>query len=156
MIMRVSSMLAACLAIAGCHKEPPPAPPLPPAAPAAPAGPTFEPIATVKQVMQAITVPASNIVFGVAAEVPADDAAWLTVENSAIAVAESANLLMMEPRAVDQQNWREHALAMLEAAKTVAEAARMKDAEKVGEISNTLYETCEACHQQYMKAGTND
>lgn len=143
--------LFACFALVACSKQPPPAPPKPPQSPAAPAGPTFEPVATVKQVMQAITVPASNIVFGVAAEAPADDAGWLNVENGALAVAESANLLMMEPRAIDQQTWRQHALEMLEAAKDAAEAARSRDSEKLSEISNMLYETCEGCHRQYMQ-----
>src|SRR5688572_15768806 len=74
---------------------------------ASPAAEAFKPVATVKQVMLGIVVPASNAVFAVAGEAPADDAGWQAVEASAMAVAESGNLLLMKPRAMDDQDWRQ-------------------------------------------------
>lgn len=138
-------LVTALLAVAGCAKAPPPAPP--PIAPAAP----FKSVATVKQVMQAITIPDSDVVWGVANEAPKDDAAWLKVENSALALAESGNLLMMEGRAVDHEEWMKHASLLIDVATKAATAAHAKDANKLSDIGNDLYTVCENCHMKYMK-----
>jgi hypothetical protein len=127
----------------GCAQKTPPQPgPLPT---------PFKVVATPKQVMQAIVIPASDAVWKVANEVPKDDAEWLAVENHALALAESANLLMMEGRAVDHDNWMKQSKALLDTALTAAEAAHAKHAEKVADAGNAIYEVCEACHMQYMK-----
>jgi hypothetical protein len=114
------------------------------------AGDVFKPVATVKQVMTGITVPASNAVFAVAGEAPADDAGWQAVEASALAVAESGNLLLMRPRAPDDQQWREFALALVDVGVKAAEAARSKDAEKTGIAGDDMYSVCEQCHAKYL------
>lgn len=94
--------------------------------------------------------PAPPIPFNVVAT-PKDDAQWLAVENNALALAESANLLMMEGRIVDHGNWMKQSKALLDTAITAAEAAHAKDAEKVMDAGNAIYEVCEGCHMQYMK-----
>jgi hypothetical protein len=110
----------------------------------------FRPVATVKQVMLGITVPASNAVFAVAGETPADEAAWQAVEASALAVAESGNLLLMKPRAVDDAEWKQFALALIDVGAKAAEAARAKDAEKTGIAGDDMYTVCEQCHAKYL------
>jgi hypothetical protein len=139
----------AALVIAGCSKQSPTtqaiAPPVGPSV----SGP-FKPVATVKQVMQGITIPASNAVFAVAGTAPTDDAGWQAVEASALAVAESANLLLMKPRAVDEQQWRQFSLALVDAAVRAAEAARAHDADKTSTAGDDMYNTCEQCHAQYQ------
>lgn len=142
------SILAA-LALAGCGRETPPAQTS--AAPAAtPAAADFKPVANVRQVMLGITVPASNIVFAVAGEAPKDDAAWENVEASALAVAESGNLLLMKPRAKDEPEWKQYALALIDAGTKAAAAARTKNAENTGTAGDDLYNTCEQCHAKYL------
>jgi hypothetical protein len=121
------------------------------AAAAASATNAFKPVATVKQVMLGITVPASNTVFAVAGEAPADDAGWQAVEASAMAVAESGNLLLMKPRAVDDHEWTQFALALVNAGSKAAEAARTKNAEQTGIAGDDMYNVCEQCHAKYMK-----
>jgi hypothetical protein len=121
-----------------------------PPAPAAAASDSFKPVATVKQVMLGITVPASNAVFAVAGEAPKDDAGWQAIEASALAVAESGNLLLMKPRAVDDQEWKQYALALIDAGAKAAEAARAKDADKTSTAGDDLYNTCEQCHAKYL------
>jgi hypothetical protein len=101
--------------------------------------------------MIGITVPASNAVFAVAGEAPADEAGWQTVEASAMAVAESGNLLLMGPRAVDDQEWKQFALALVDAGSKAAEAARAKNAEQTGIAGDDMYNVCEQCHAKYMK-----
>lgn len=110
----------------------------------------FKPVATVKQVMLGITIPASNVVFAVAGEAPESDDAWQQVESSALAVSESGNLLLIPPRAVDEQEWRQYALALVDAGARAAEAARAKDAEAVSTAGDAMYEVCEQCHSKYL------
>jgi hypothetical protein len=134
---------------AGCNKAPAPVQTLP-APGAIETAAVFKPIATVKQVMQGITIPASNVVFAVAGTAPTDDAGWQIVEASALAVAESGNLLLMKPRAVDDHEWRQFSLALIDAGARAAEAARAKDAEKTGVAGDDMYNACEQCHAKYM------
>jgi hypothetical protein len=137
-------LVAALLAVVGCAKVPPPPPPTVPPAP-------FKSVATVKQVMQAITIPAADVVWSVPNDAPKDDAAWLKVENSALALAESGNLLMMEGRAVDHEEWMKQASLLIDVATKAATAARAKDANKMADIGDELYTACENCHLKYMK-----
>jgi hypothetical protein len=145
----MSTTIITVLGFAGCGREIPA--PAQSAAPAtAPVASAFKPIATVKQVMLGITVPASNAVFAVAGEAPKDDAGWQAVEASALAVAESGNLLLMKPRAIDDPEWKQFALALVDAGAKAAEAARSKDAEKTGIAGDVMYNVCEQCHAKYL------
>ena len=137
-------LVTALFAFAGCAKAPPPPPPAVPPAP-------FKSVATVKQVMQSITIPDADVVWSVPNDAPKDDAAWLKVENSALALAESGNLLMMEGRAVDHEEWMKHASLLIDVATKAATAARAKDANKMSDIGDELYTVCENCHMKYMK-----
>src|SRR5688572_27248031 len=113
------ALTVAIVGLAACGRE---APPQTSPAPAAPSQTdVIKPVATVKQVMLGITVPASNAVFAVAGEAPADDAGWQAVEASALAVAESGNLLLMKPRTHDDAEWKQHALALVDAGIKAAE-----------------------------------
>lgn len=119
--------------------------------------PTLRPIASVKQIMQGITIPASNTVFAVAGATPADDAAWQAVEASAMAVAESGNLLLMKPRAVDGEEWRQLALALVAAGERAAKAAQARDVEQTSIAGDDMYDVCEQCHAKYLpKSSTVD
>jgi len=133
-------LVALAGALAGCAREPPPAP----------AAPPFKVVGTVKQVMLGIVIPTSNIVFGAAGEAPTDDAAWGLVETSAIALAESGNLLMLEGRAKDDGEWRKQAQALIATSETALAAIRAKDADKLTAAGDAIYEVCEGCHKTYM------
>lgn len=142
-------MMGGMVSIAGCNKASPPVQTTASAPPSQTSDP-FKPVATVKQVMQGITIPASNAVFAVAGTAPTDDAGWQAVEASALAVAESGNLLLMKPRAVDEQEWRQYSIALIDAGARAAEAAKAKDAEKTGMAGDDMYNACEQCHAKYM------
>ena len=150
MLHRITCLsFLALLALAGCGQKgsesTTPAASAPP-----PASDAFKPVATVKQVMHAITIPASNAVFAVAGEAPADDAAWQAVEAHALAVAESGNLLLMKPRLIDENEWKQYALALVDAGARAAEAARAKDADKTSLAGDDMYGVCEQCHAKYL------
>jgi hypothetical protein len=130
--------------LAACAKAPPPPPPAVSEAP-------FKSVATVKQVMQSIAIPAADVVWAVPNETPQDDADWLKVENASLALAESGNLLMMEGRAVDHEEWMRQAGVLIDVATKAATAARAKDANKMAEIGDEIYAVCENCHKKYLK-----
>lgn len=111
--------------------------------------PTLRPVASVKQIMQGITIPASSTVFAVAGTAPADDAGWQAVEVSAMAVAESGNLLLMKPRAVDGAQWRQFSLALVAAGERAAKAAQARDVEQTSLAGDDMYDVCEQCHARY-------
>lgn len=145
----VQLTMIAALGLGACGRE---ATPVQTTAPDAPASvvDAFKPVATIKQVMLGITVPASNTVFAVAGEAPADDAAWQNVEASALAVAESGNLLLMKPRTKDDTEWTQFAHALIDAGVKAAEAARSKNAEATGTAGDDMYTVCEQCHAKYL------
>ena len=86
---------------------------------------------------------------GVTALYPRSAEEWVTVRNSAYAVAESGNLLMMAPRALDQDDWMRLSVAMIDAGKKAIKAAEARDTAAVFNVGAELYETCTACHARY-------
>jgi soluble cytochrome b562 len=123
-----------------------------PAAPPAPAAPPLEALATTKQLMLGITIPASDVVFQVGNKAPADDMEWEKVQASALAVAESGNLLLVGTRVVDHGDWEKNARALILVAKEAAQAAEQKNVEQVLAAGDKLYEVCDTCHKKYMAA----
>ena len=118
---------------------------------AAPA-PEIAAIATTRQVMLGMTAPTSDVLFQIAEKPPADDAAWEKVQASAVSLAESANLLRIGARRIDTQDWEKYIQALISSAQVAAQAAQEKNADKVLDAGNQIYETCDGCHQKYMAA----
>ena len=112
--------------------------------------PPFKLVATVKQVMTAITAPASDIVFHAVSGVPQNETEWKKVENSALTLAESGNLLMLPGRSRDNAEWVKHSQAMIDAAKLAMKAAREKNPDNLSIAGDKLIGTCEGCHNKYM------
>ncbi len=119
------------------------------------------PVASVRQIMSGIVAPASAVVYGAVAttvtakgmeeKVPANDAEWARVADSAAALAESGNLLLMGGRAVDQGDWATISRALIEAADTALKAAEAKSADGVLEAGGAINETCDNCHAKYQR-----
>lgn len=112
--------------------------------------PPFKLVATVAQVMTAITAPTSDIVFHAVSGVPQNDAEWKKVQNSALALAESGNLLMLPGRGRDNAEWVKQSQAMIEAATLALKAAREKNPKNLSIAGDKLIGTCEGCHNKYM------
>lgn len=140
----VALLLAAAGTLAGCQGQTD--------STANTVAPVLEPVATTREVMLGITIPASDAIFQVAAEMPATDADWESVRVQALALAESGNLLMIGSRVVDQGDWLEFSKQLIETAKAAAQAAAEKDAEKVSAAGDSIYEVCDSCHRKYMPA----
>ena len=124
-----------------------------------PEGPPFKPMVDVKQLMVSIVDPAADVLWdsvgtiiseeGVDEWYPKTDEEWAAVENSAIVLMESGNLLMIGDRARDQQAWMQMSRQMIDAAAEALAAARSKDPDAVFAVGETVYFACDRCHGLY-------
>jgi Lipocalin-like domain len=106
-------------------------------------------VGTMSDLMVKIIYPASDAIFYITTRTPTSDAEWTELQGKALAVAESANLLMMPGRARDQDRWMADAKLMLDAGRTAYRAARAKDVAALEAVNDALYESCTTCHQHY-------
>ena len=137
-------------------------------------GPSHEPVGHLAHVMRGIIFPNSNILFEVQTTDP--DApkteesgagalsrfaniytGWPVIENAAVALAETANLLMLpgrlcengEPVPVDRDDWVEYAQGLEQAGIKALEVAKSRSQEAVSEVTNDIAEACSNCHSVY-------
>jgi hypothetical protein len=116
----------------------------------APAGATAPvPVGTMSDLMVKIIYPASDAIFYITTRTPRTDAEWGELQGKALAVAESANLLMMPGRARDRDRWMADAKLMLDAGRAAYRAARAKDVAALDALNDDLYTSCTSCHQHY-------
>ena len=106
-------------------------------------------VATVTQLMQAMVIPASNALFNLPRNVPEDDQGWSEVQNSAVILAESGNLLMIGSRAQDSEVWRATSRALVDAGEAALRAAQARDVESIADVGNQIIEACESCHEKH-------
>jgi hypothetical protein len=135
------------------------------------------PASTVQQLMQAILFPNANLIFSAQTDDPAAvprDArpststnplaglygGWQAVENSSLALMESADLLNLRGRTcangsvvpVDESQWKAEVETMREAARATLAAALARSQELISEASGQLAESCSSCHRIYRRA----
>jgi hypothetical protein len=123
--------------------------------------PLMSPVASVRQIMKGIVAPAATVVFnsvsttvsfrGTEEKFPRTDAEWEEVGNSAAALIESGNLLLMGSRAVDKGEWVKMSQAMIEAGKVALKATQDKNAEGVLAAGEQVNMSCDACHRRYQR-----
>src|SRR5258708_2014182 len=109
----------------------------------------MQPASTMSELMVKIIYPASDAIFYITTREPKTEAEWGELQGKALAVAESANLLMMPGRARDQDRWMADAKLMLDAGRAAFRAARTKDVAAVEAVNDHLYTSCTSCHQHY-------
>jgi hypothetical protein len=84
-------------------------------------------------------------------------AGWQQVENAALAISESATLMLIpgrlcengKPVPVDQDNFKQWAADLAKAGQQTYEMAKTKDLDKMIEAGGILTEACAACHEVY-------
>lgn len=131
------------------------------AVPAAPSQAAVTPVASVRQIMQAIVEPAADTVFGAVSTVvtaagteekqPRTDAEWEAVAGSAAALVESGNLLLMGSRAIDRGAWTTYARDLISAGRVALKAAEARDAQGVFASGEAIYLACDNCHRTYQR-----
>jgi hypothetical protein len=142
-----------------------------------PAGPQQlkpQPFAVLGQVMKGIMFPASNVIFAAQRENPADvkpaevqstatdplDGAygqWEAVENSALAIAEASNLLIVPGRKclngldvpLKDPDWSRLVQELRQAAMIAYKAAQSKNQDKMFDAAVALNGACANCHERY-------
>ena len=122
---------------------------------------TFQPTGDIKHTMLLVLDPAADHIWASAGSIitaagtrdlsPTTDEGWLAVEHSAVVVAESGNLLLMPGRTVDDPDWREIALALVDAGMYARQAAVDKDADALFDAGGRLYRVCLSCHSQFIQ-----
>ena len=131
------------------------------AAPRVEAARTGRPVATIRQIMNGITQPNAAILYAAVGTVtgpegtkdvaPQTDEDWAAVGNSAAALIESGNLLLMNGRAIDADSWVTMTNAFIAASTAALKAADEKNADGILLTGAKVHATCEACHQRYQR-----
>jgi hypothetical protein len=124
------------------------------------AAPPFQPVATVLELMESVIAHAAeeywdsvSIVIneaGVTENYPETDEEWEGVWAAAMSLAESGNLLMMPPRAVDDGPWMRYSAALVDVGVEAAAAAAAKDPDRVLAVGERVYNVCLDCHARYV------
>ncbi len=124
------------------------------------AAPPFKPVTTVVELMESVIAHAAEVYWGsvqvtvdeagVYERYPQTDEEWGSVWAAAIAIAESGNLLMMPPRALDDGAWMQFARSLIEAGVEAAAAAQAHDTERVFAAGERVHNACAGCHTRYI------
>ena len=164
-------LAAAMFVFVGCNRAETPAP-----APA-PAAPAMTAHASLAQLMQGIPFPASNIIFDAQstdpgakpkeADVNAGASAaysnvyggWVAVENAALALQETANLIMIpgrlcgngKPVPNDQEDFKKWAANLAEAGAQALKAAKSKNLDAMVDVGGVVTDACAMCHDKYRE-----
>jgi hypothetical protein len=109
----------------------------------------FQPVGTISELMVDIIYPLSDEFFYVMREPPETDYDWTLLRRSALTLAEAGNLLMIQGRSIQQEDWMAHAKRLVEVGTEAYEAAVAGDLEAIVELSPALEASCRACHEQY-------
>jgi hypothetical protein len=145
---RILAVAFAAAVLAGCAQtQTAPAPP-------------FMPVASVLELMESVVVHAAEEYWGsvqvvvdengVTENYPETDEEREEVWAAAMTIAESGNLLMMPPRAVDDGAWLQYARALVNAGVDAAAAAQAKDVDRVFAAGEQVYNVCTGCHMRYI------
>ena len=143
---------------------------------AAARSPQFPVSANLVQLMRGALFPASNVIFAAqnqnpAAVPPAKDPSlatdplantygqWQAVENSALTIAEVANLLMVPGRKcsngidvpLKNPDWAKFVQGLRDAGMTAYKAAQSKNQDTITDAAGTLSEACANCHDKYRE-----
>lgn len=136
-------------AVAAQQSATKPAPTRRPATSAA-AAPGVKTVASMKQIMEAMVAPSSTAIFSAAADAPKDDKGWVAIQNAAVMLTESGNLLLLGDRVKDRIDWVKWSRALVDAGALALNAATDKNAAALSTAGDEIYNTCETCHEKYL------
>ena len=111
--------------------------------------PSFQPVGSMSQLMVNMIYPTSDAIFYIDREPPKNQVEWIALQNQALTLAESGNLLMMPSRAKDQGNWIKDSKMLVDVGAAAYKAALAKDLDGIRALNDQLYAACVTCHQQY-------
>lgn len=151
------------------------------AEPAKPTTPVMQIPSNLNQLMRGVLYPASNVVFASQSENPADVkmppgqdpslatdplvstfGGWVAVENAALALSDSANLLLIPGRTcsnglpvpMDNPDWVKFVQQLRDAGLKAYKAAQSKNQDNMIEASDALTVACANCHRKWRERRT--
>jgi hypothetical protein len=154
-----------------------------PSSKAAPASSGGKAVGTLAQVMRGIYFPNANLIFDVQHVDPAAPprkrpegsastsetfstiyTGWQVVENAAIALAESADLIVTpgrrcqngKPVPVQRADFQKFARDMRAAGIEALKVARSRNRDQMIEVTNQIADACANCHEPYRDKGEAD
>jgi cytochrome c556 len=126
---------------------------------------TQESVATSKQIMLDMAIPASNALFDAASKERPTEQDWVEFRRQALLLAESGNLMMVPGRIATGQTtaktkskaaanpaaWNTAAKLMREAGKAAIAAIDKRDMDLLGgDVGGKILDSCAACHDKYL------
>ena len=111
--------------------------------------PRTQPVASLTQLMQAMIIPSSDALFNVARQSPKNDEEWAAIQNSAVILTESGNLLMIGNRAKDTGDWMKMSQEMVDAGAVALKAAESRNVDALIDAGNQIVDSCSRCHESY-------
>lgn len=146
------------------------------AAPAQSKPAAMQPETDLNRLMRGVLYPAANVVFSAQNDNPADVkrapgqdpsmatdplastfGGWQAVENAALALMESANLLLIPGRScangvpvpMNNPDWAKFVQQLRDAGMTAYQAAQSKNQDKMVDAADTLSASCASCHRKW-------
>ncbi|HTD42960.1 MAG TPA: hypothetical protein VK687_02215 [Bryobacteraceae bacterium] len=110
---------------------------------------SFQPVGNMSQLMIDMIYPSSDAIFYVERAPPTNDREWGALRATALTLAESGNLLMMDKRARDQGDWIKDARLLVDVGAAAYKAAQAKNLGAIVALNEQLYTACVTCHEQY-------
>lgn len=120
----------------------------------------YRPVANMLELMESVVAHSAEEYWGavsvvvdedgVTEEFPETDEEWEEVWAAAMSLAESGNLLMMPPRAIDGGDWFRYSQRLVDVGAEAAAAAEARDPERVLEVGERVYNVCVDCHARYV------
>jgi hypothetical protein len=114
---------------------------------------TQKDVVSTKEIMTAMTIPASNALFA-APEKPTDKD-WGELRRQALILSDSATRLMapgkVKPKSGNPADWNKAATSLRDAAQMALKAVDKKDADLLsGDVGGKILDSCAACHEHYL------
>jgi len=106
-------------------------------------------VGTMSELMLDLIYPTSDQIFYVGRNEKKTVKDWNDIRQSALMLAEAANLLMAENRARDKDQWMKDAKLLWEVGNKAFILAKAKDEAGIEALNADLYEACQSCHVHY-------
>lgn len=153
--MKYAWLVLLAIALSSCKSETP----SPAAGPLTSGSVEYREVADVKQLMNWIMEPSSDVIWGSVGTIiteegeqnlrPETDEEWTAVRDAAAVIAESGNLMLTPGRLRDPGDWVKHSHELTKAAQEAIAAAEAKDVDSLFTAGGDIYLVCTACHEQY-------
>ena len=106
----------------------------------------------VRDVMDAMIIPASDALFDVGRQAPESGEEWVALRNQAVILIEAGRALTIEGRSRGEA-WDTWSEALSATGQGAIDAIDARNVDGVLDAGNALMDTCTDCHIQYLTSG---